>query len=226
MRLLFVAADPMEFRGMLARASEVRRSNAPAQFGREARLAGHEALLVADGMGWKRAARAVAAGDAFRPEAVVSTGFCGALDERLAIADVVSATRVVGDGREHLTCPAGSRTGVIVSIDHVAQTALEKKKLRETGAVAVEMEAAAVARAAAERGIPFYCIRAVTDLAGETMANDFNGALREDGHLDTINVLRGALCRPTTRIPELLRLKRRCVRAAEALGEFFVGCRF
>ncbi len=226
MRLLLIAADPMEFRGILARAQDVRPSAAPARFAREARLAGNETLLVADGMGWKRAARAMAAGETFRPDAVVSTGFCGALDERLAIADVVSATSVVGGGDEHPALPLGGRTGKIVSIDHVAQTAREKRKLRETGAVAVEMEAAAVARAAAERGIPFYCARAVTDLAGETMANDFNGALREDGHLDTMNVLRGALCRPTSRIPELLRLRRRCVRAAEALGEFFVGCRF
>jgi nucleoside phosphorylase len=115
---------------------------------------------------------------------------------------------------------------VVVSIDHVAQTAVEKRKLRETGALAVEMEAAAVAKAAGERGLPFYCVRAVTDLADESMANDFNRALREDGHLDTIVILRGALCRPTSRIPELLRLRRRCVRAAEAMGEFIVGCRF
>ena len=226
MRVLFVAAEPMEFRGMLARAAEVRRGEVRARFSRRATIAGHEALLVADGMGWTRAASAVAAGDSFRPEAVVSTGFCGALDEKLGIGDVVSATRVVGHGAEHAARTVGPGTGVVVSIDHVAQTAEEKRELRATGACAVEMEAAAVARGAADRGLPFYCIRAVTDLAGETMFNDFNGALRGDGHLDTMKILRGSLRQPTTRIPELLRLRRRCVRAAEALGEFFVGCRF
>lgn len=226
MRILFVAADPMELRGMLARASEVRPSSAPARFAREARIADYDALLVANGMGWKRAAAAVAAGDSFGPEAIVSTGFCGALAPDLDIADVVAATSVVGAGRDCPARPIGLRTGVIVSIDHVAQTAAEKRKLRESGAVAVEMEAAAVGLAATGRGTPFYCVRAVTDLAEETMVNDFNRALRDDGHLDTIITLRGALCRPSSRIPELIRLRRRCVRAAEALGEFFVGCRF
>ncbi|HTK77348.1 MAG TPA: hypothetical protein VL371_18940 [Gemmataceae bacterium] len=226
MRILFVAADPMEFRGMLARSTEVRPSSAPVRFAREARIGAHHALLIANGMGWARAAAAVDSGDTFRPDAIVSTGFCGALDERLSVADIVVATAVVGDGRD---CPArsvGPRAGVIVSLDHVAQTAVEKQKLRKSGAIAVEMEAAAVGKAAADRGIPFYCVRAVTDLAGETFANDFNRALRGDGHLDTISILRGALCRPRSRIPELLRLRRRCVRASEALGEFIVGCRF
>ena len=226
MRILFVAADPMEFRGILSRATVVRPSKAPASFAREARVGGHDALLIADGMGWGRASAAVASGVGFCPDAIVSTGFCGALDESLSVGDVVAATSVIGGERECPACPIGSRTGVIVSVDHVAQTAAEKRKLRESGALAVEMEAAAVGLAAASLGLPFYCVRAVTDLAGESMTNDFNRALREDGHLDTIVILRGALCRPSSRIPELLRLRRRCVRAAEALGEFFVGCGF
>src|SRR5262249_20900966 len=115
--------------------------------------------------------------------------------------------------------------GLICSIDHVAQTAGEKRRLRESGACAVEMEAGAVAEKAEERGLPFYCIRSVTDLANETMSNDFNRALRTDAHLDNIIILRRALVCPTSRVPELLRLRSRCVRAAEALGEFFAGCR-
>jgi nucleoside phosphorylase len=226
MRIVFVAADPMEFRGMLSRAEAVRREPVAA-FARSGRIGGNEALFVANGMGWRRAAEAMRAAGSFRPDAVVSTGFCGALDERLSIADVVAATAVNGNGREY---PARSalapHQGVVWSIDHVAQTAEEKRKLRDSGGCAVEMEAAGVAAEAEKSGLPFFCIRVVTDLAHETMANDFNRALREDGHLDTINILRGALCRPTQRVPELLRLRRRCVRAAEALGEFFVGCRF
>lgn len=227
MRLLFVAAEPIEFRGMLARASAVRPSSAPARFAREARIGAHDALLIANGMGPQPASQAVIAGSAYRPEAIVSTGFCGALDERFGIAEIVAASAVVGGGREFPALPVEApHRGVVVSIDRVAQTAEEKRKLRETGAAAVEMEAAAVASAAEKMGLPFYCIRVVTDLAGETMSNDFNRALRSDGHLDTMVILRGALCRPASRLPELLRLRRRCVRAAEVLGEFFVSCRF
>jgi nucleoside phosphorylase len=227
MRVLFVAAAPMEFRGILARAKDIRTPRIGAEFARQASLVGNEVLLVTNGMGSKRAAGAVDAGCAFQPQVIVSTGFCGALDEALQIGDVVAATAVSANGR--LRTARGveaAHRGVICSIDHVAQTAGEKRRLRETGACAVEMEAGAVAEKADGLGLPFYCVRAVTDLANETMANDFNRALRSDGHLDTMDILRGALRFPTSRVAELFRLRSRCVRAAEALGEFFVGCRF
>jgi nucleoside phosphorylase len=229
MRILFVAADPREYRGMLAHASEVRREKLPIDFAQSGRFGGVHALLAANGAGWQRAAAAVDAAGEFRPEAIVSTGFCGALDETYGIGDVVVGTAVLGGGREHPSVPlpaAGARQGVICSIDHVAGTAEEKRQLRKSGASAVEMEAAGVANSAEKRGIPFYCVRVVTDLAGETLANDFNRALRPDGHFDTMFILRGALCRPAARLPELLRLRNRCARAAQVLGEFLVGCRF
>lgn len=90
----------------------------------------------------------------------------------------------------------------------------------------MEMEAAGVAERAATRGLPFYCIRVVTDLAGEDMANDLNGALRPDGHFATMLILRGAVSHPWARLPELIRLRRRSVRAACVLGDFVADCRF
>ena len=90
-----------------------------------------------------------------------------------------------------------------------------------TGAIAVEMEAAGIAARAEGYGLPLYCIRAVTDLAGETLANDFNKALRLDGQFDTILILKGTLRHPMVRLPELFRLRKRCDRAAHVLGDFF-----
>jgi len=88
------------------------------------------------------------------------------------------------------------------------------------------MEAAGVADRAAARGVPFYCVRVVTDLAGEDMANDFNRALRPDGHFATMSILRETLRNPLVRVPELLRLRNRCIRAARVLGDFIADCRF
>jgi hypothetical protein len=58
------------------------------------------------------------------------------------------------------------------------------------------------------------------------MANDFNAALRSDGHFDTIRILASSLRRPWVRLPELFRLRVRCARAARSLGDFIAGCRF
>jgi adenosylhomocysteine nucleosidase len=214
MRMLMVAADAMEFRGMP-----------------QARIGPPDFLLKAGGVGAKCAAAAVdAALQEFPAAAVISTGFCGALSAELQVGDIVVGTEVaVGDRRFAAQRPSTSRphhTGVVVSIDHIARTAAEKTRLRAAGAIAVEMEAGAVAERAASSGLPFYCIKAVTDLASEDMANDFNSALRPDGHFATIVILRSSLRQPLIRIPELLRLRKRCARAALLLGEFIADCRF
>jgi adenosylhomocysteine nucleosidase len=231
MKLLMVASDRMEFRGILARAEESHAVDLPLDWARLVRLGGNELLLAANGVGWKRAAEAVERACAwFRPERVVSTGFCGALDPGLPVCGLVSASSVAAPGRRYEALPlAGGvigQTGVLYSVPHVVRTREEKYKLYSEGGIAVEMEAAAVAAEAEKRALPFHCVRAVTDLAGETMANDFEAALRADGHFDTMSILRATLRQPMVRLPELLRLQSRCARAARVLGEFFADCRF
>jgi adenosylhomocysteine nucleosidase len=205
-----VAADPMELRAMPHRP---------------------DLALKANGVGADRAAAAVeSAIREFQPDAVISTGFCGALAPGIQVGDIVVATEVqAGARRFPVLQPQTYRdhhSGVVVSIDHVASTAAEKARLHTGGAIAVEMEAGGVAARAQAYGLPFYCIKAVSDLAGEDMANDFNSALRPDGHFATIGVLRSSLRQPLVRIPELLRLRKRCARAALLLGEFIADCRF
>ena len=241
MKLLFIASDKMEFRGLLAHATAVREAEVAAHWSRFATLGANEVLLVANGAGPDRAAAATDAGmKVFDAAAIVSTGFCGALAPELGIADLVSATSLetqVGRGHALPTwpdalcahqpaIPNGAQaprhfSGPIRSIPYIAQTAEEKRNLAVTGAIAVEMEAAGIAARAQSHGLPLYCIRAVTDLAGETLANDFNKALRLDGQFDTILILKGTLRHPMVRLPELFRLRKRCVRAAHVLGDFF-----
>ena len=231
MRLLFVASDPMEYQGILARSTDPKPARVAVDWARSARIGNHDVLLVANGAGAVQAASAVERAMAgFRPDALVSTGFCGALDAELRIADVVVGT-AVSDGADcfplrPVASPAPHRTGAIRSIAYVAQTAKEKARLHASGAIAVEMEAAGIADRAEAHRLPMYCIRAVTDLAGEDMANNFSKALRPDGHFDTMLILGCALRHPWVRVPELMRLRRRCVRAALVLGDFIADCQF
>ena len=227
MRILFVAADRMEYKGILTRMSVAARRVLGVHWARAGRLGEHDVLLLANGAGRERAAQATDAGCAYAPPgAIVSTGFCGALVDTIQIADLVAATRVNGFAAQPLQGAISCHHGVVRSIGHVALTAAEKSSLRISGACAVEMEAEGVAERAQALGVPFSCVRAVTDLASEDLANDFNSALRADGHFDTMKVLRGALCQPAARLPELWRMRNRCIRAARALGDFFADCRF
>jgi len=226
MRLLIVASESFEFAGLLARAGDVRRSAVRSDWSRTARLGSHELLLLANGAGVHRAAAALGqALPTFKADALVSTGLCGALSPELKPADIVVATGVVhGEFRyrtAELECSRPHLRGLVRTIDHVAQTAEEKGLLYRSGAVAVEMEAGAVAASAQKAALPFFCIKAVSDLANETLENDLNTALRPDGHFDTIKILGSTLRHPLIRVPELIRLWRRSARAADSLGDFF-----
>jgi adenosylhomocysteine nucleosidase len=230
-RLLLIAAEPREFGGLLGFCRNLQRLEWPVHWARLAQFGEREVALVANGAGPVRAASAADAGRAAGNVALVcSMGFCGALDRSLGIGDVFVADCIRAGARSFsVSQPVTQQTyrsGLLASIDHVAQRAEEKSRLRAAGAWAVEMEAAGVAERAAQWGLPFYCVRAVTDLADESFGVDFNAALRSDGRFDTMRILASAMRRPVKLFPELIRLRSRCQTAAQALGEFIAGCRF
>jgi adenosylhomocysteine nucleosidase len=140
------------------------------------------------------------------------------------------ATEIIDGETRYAAAPVENakphRRAIVYTSSHVVQTAEERRSLRDRGAAVVEMEASAVAECARIHGLPFHCIKVVTDLASETMANDFNRALREDGHFDTIVLLKGTFSKPFARIGELLRLRGRCVLSTRVMGDFFADCRF
>jgi hypothetical protein len=88
------------------------------------------------------------------------------------------------------------------------------------------MEAAGVAGEAAIRGIPFYCIRVVSDASTDAMPFDFNRYRKAGERFDHWAVAWAAMSRPFSRIPALLQLRRRCQFASNRLGEFLAGCHF
>jgi len=116
--------------------------------------------------------------------------------------------------------------GSIVSIDHVAVTAAEKHTLRnQTGAIAVDMETAAIRGKAEEWNVPFLCIRAVSDRAGDTLPMDFNRYRDARGDFSRSRIALAAIARPFTVMPQLIEFDRNCRRAAAALGDFLADCR-
>jgi adenosylhomocysteine nucleosidase len=122
-----------------------------------------DTVVVCGGMGAEAARRAAeAVMDLYGPAVVYSVGFAGALDDSLKIGDVLRPQSVIdaGDGSR---ITLGSGDGVLVTFASVANSA-QKAKLRESyGAQLVDMEAAAVGRAAELRGIAFGVVKAISD---------------------------------------------------------------
>jgi nucleoside phosphorylase len=203
----------------------------PVSYARVGDLNANRLVMVANGPGPELAGNA--AGAALKrshPDVVISTGYCGALDRSLAGGEVFVAVKVESGGAEFAAAvPAtggrGWKTGTLASIDRVAGAA-EKARLRESGAAAVDMEAGAVALAARRAGLPFYCIRAILDRAEEEFELDFNALRGADGRFSRWLIVKAALARPFTRVPELIRIDGRARMASRALGEFIADCVF
>ncbi|MBI3681755.1 MAG: hypothetical protein HY235_15345 [Acidobacteria bacterium] len=231
--IVMVAAEKMEFEGLRNRWTPAGRLDWPVEFSAVHSWNKQRVALVANGPGPKLAAAAVqAAFDREQVDAVISTGFCGGLEPALALGDVVVATEVrsaLSAERFPAQAPAKAPSafhGPVLSIDRVATSAEEKRRLFDSGACAVEMEAAGVAGAASQAGVPFYCIRVVSDPADESLPLDFNACRTPEGRLGRAAIARAAFTRPLTRVPALLRFERNCRLAAARLGEFLDGCRF
>ncbi len=228
MLLAFIAAEPREFAGFLRHVTDVTRTNLPVHWSRRATWKKHRVLLIANGAGPRQSAAAARVCDS--AAAIINTGFCGALDSDLKIGDVIVADKVFFSSQmfdcRPVTTNASYRRGAICSSARIAATATDKAQLRRPGAIAVEMEAAGVIPYVERRGLPFFCVRTVSDLADESFANDFNAALGPDGRYRMGRLIGSALMRPYRRLPELMRLKKRCDLAAVKLGDFLDSCSF
>jgi adenosylhomocysteine nucleosidase len=225
--LAFVAAERRELDGILSRAAGAARLRWPVEFAREFVLNGQAAIAVADGPGPKLAGCAL---DAIRERreirAVVSVGYCGALKPGLDANDIAVATRVNNRVARMPEVARAFTAGPVLSADRVVTSVEEKSGLARTGAIAVEMEAEALAERAESWGVPFYCVRVVTDTAAEALPLDFNALRDAGGRFRRWCILLAALRRPAVLAPRLVRLDRRCRDASAALGDFIADCRF
>lgn len=94
----------------------------------------------------------------------------------------------------------------------------EKRRLAGAyGAGLVDMEAAAVARMAEMRGIPFFCIKGVSDGHAARLP-DFNRFLRPEGQFQLARFIFFAILRPW-HWPELMRMSENSSKASQALRD-------
>jgi adenosylhomocysteine nucleosidase len=122
-----------------------------------------EIVLICAGIGAAAARRAAEVVIAkFAPKLIYSVGFAGALNPKLRVGDVMRP-RVVIDVADGSTIAMENGEGVLVSFESIASRE-QKAKLHDSfGGDAVDMEAAAVARAADARGITFRALKAISD---------------------------------------------------------------
>ena len=123
----------------------------------------------------------------YQPKVLLSVGFCGALREGYRVGDVILAREVVDEEGNNwpVTWPGELPSGEwhpplhperVLTSTHMIATVQEKQTLGSRfGAGVVDMESAWIARACQHNGIPFGCVRVVSD--------DGQTSLSRTGHL-------------------------------------------
>lgn len=136
-----------------------------------------ERLIVVAGMGRERAARAASLLLEAGARSLVSWGCAGALHDGLTAGTVVLPSTVL-DGQRELPTDAAWRAGcqellgaalrvdtrALLTVDAVMTSDVAKQAaFARHGAVAVDMESAAIGAVAADAGMPFLVVRAIAD---------------------------------------------------------------
>ena len=180
-----VAALPWEVRPLLRGRNGIERDGPFYSFV----IRDEPALLTIAGMGAENSYRAAQSMlQRFAPRGLVTLGFAGGLQDDLAPGDLVLADHVLEQVTgEQFDCQVdlwpleGVRRGRLLSVTRMIPSTAEKRRLAgEWGAVAADMESAGVARAAAQAGVPFCAMKAITDSSAQSISIDIARCQSED----------------------------------------------
>jgi adenosylhomocysteine nucleosidase len=192
----------------------------------------HDGTLVSvSGMGCAAAAAAAQALADAGAKALVSWGMAGGLDPTLVAGTICLPTVVLDTSgasfgtdhhwREAVAAAIAARRrvvdGKLLTTTHAVHDIVGKAAaFRATGAVAVDMESAAVAAVAAKRRLPFIAVRVIVDTADDALPGAVLAA-SNGGQVSVPRLLQGLLAAPADLL-SVLRLARRYRAAIRALS--------
>jgi adenosylhomocysteine nucleosidase len=217
---------------VVALASEARTLAQNAKPDRMTPLPGGSALYLS-GMGPAAAHRAAHALADAGATALAVFGVAGALNQTLRNGELFCPERILDEhGHAYAVNTAWHARlrqamlatqlplctdGALLSVQAPLLTAADKQAAyARIGALAVDMESAAVAAAAHERKLPFVVLRAIVDEAADAIPTALNNSIDAWGNPRTFGLL-AALCRHPSVLADLPRLYSRMQRATQAL---------
>lgn len=165
---------------------------------------------------------------------VISAGTCGALVSELEVGDLVLPESVLGLSGERLNvtpgahaaalrCAGRARRGLLLTAsDVVASPAAKAERGGTTGAVAVDMESAAILAWASRHGAPALVVRAVSDTVNQPVPPELLGLVSAEGRLRADRVLTLALTHPAV-IPRALVLRRGTRKALRSVARLLAA---
>jgi adenosylhomocysteine nucleosidase len=169
------------------------------------------------------------AGVPYRPKVVLSAGFSGALQDGLHVGDIILASEVTSTegGCWPTTWPRELARGEwqpplyrgrVLSAPSLIACPEEKRRLgQDRQATAVDMETAALAQMCAARGVPFGCVRVISDDLTTELSPRLVSLL-SGARVSPLRSLITLLCSPAL-VGQFAHLAKRTRFAAERLGK-------
>jgi adenosylhomocysteine nucleosidase len=237
--VVIFAAMRWECLPLVRQLRRVERHHTPAAGVWRGAIGDRRVAVVRTGIGLERAAAAAAAVEIGGADLIVSTGCAGGLAATLAAGDLVLATAIAGaDGAPSMAVDAAARTRAGEAARRAGLTILEGPMLcspvvlpgaaekqaayARTGAVAVEMESAAIARRAAAAGIPFMSVRVVLDPSAVTLQYAGRFVDPQSGALRPLALARHLVSHPKV-VGDLVTMQRMVRAVQDSLGRFFAA---
>ena len=235
MRLFLFSAFPREVREVVRLAGQRERIEGLPFKAVRASLSPHTLIVAETGLGVENAGRVflrLLASET--PDAVISAGYCGALSHDAAVGDVIWAESICfidSQNPEALSLPDGSGLLKALSLRAPvrAGTFLTMAEWRKKGEVlplvtpdmalpVCDMETFPIARLCRDRGLPFYGLRAVSDLAGKDLGFDPRSVCDAKGVYRLSRALRLFLTKPSL-IAQAAELRRTSKTASRNLSQ-------
>lgn len=159
--------------------------------------------------------------EAYHPRLVACTGLAGALSRALRAGDLVVPEQVIDSvtGKVYERPTSVRTNGRLLTVDRIITRPEDKAALHtEFEAAAADMESAAVAKACDDLSVPWLCVRAISDAAGQRLPKRIGQLVNPDGTPNLGRAIGHALTHPYD-VPALVRLGRHTKRAAAALAD-------
>jgi hopanoid-associated phosphorylase len=175
----------------------------------EARIAAGPGMqVICSGGDGQNLASAISQAIAGGCRGLLSFGVAGGLDPRLEPGACVVGSAVLSGKRRLPTDHRWSQRllqaipnpvhGTLLGVPAPIASAEDKRALfLKTGAVAVDMESHVVATLAAAHGVPMAAIRVVTDPAARTVPSTALAAMRPNGTIDMVAMIRSLMKKPS-----------------------------
>jgi adenosylhomocysteine nucleosidase len=134
-----------------------------------------------------------------RAALVISAGACGALAPTLGEGALVVPERVLDEAgldEPTVALPGIDARGALLTVSRVLASGAAKARLwMETGALACDMESAAIVTWARAEGVAAAVVRGVADTAEHGVPADLAAVVGDDGRVRTVQAVRAALGR-------------------------------